>query len=557
MAQLKREKQQLRKANKDTSEALDKAQREKQQLIRARKQAFEALAKATKTKLCFKHQHPLNIFCNEPDCQDIICDECMLEKHDTHKTMGLFVKARELKEEMRKYWDAMDCEQEKFTKQIEKMQEMKSDISDTLSIALERIDEVKERLITDLENEAQVHKMEMLTFAEKEISRLNDTCIDLNERKHEIAKYVTEITKLMASSSGLHEIMSNNAQTKQLYRDIFTKIEANPMWPFSYSTMDFEASNVRLPYPTLGNMTKTTNTINHPGLGHGSWQDVDHAILHAEAGFQVASPVTAKIEKHWEVVGHLLTGSPTGKIYVGECGGTTIQAFDFFGNLLMKKFIPTGFIKGLACLHNNGRDMLVISAGEQIVLLDGISGELLDTLSIPSFTPNGPMCQDSASSVLVCGKMGMHWVLVQCVVEDETIKQTAKNITLPLPQVRSLTCIVRNTSRVIMAASDSDNSIVAIDWESGGNLGTISTENTDEESSPWGICTDEKKYLFVGCKNGDRVLISDLEQQGQIQGEINTSIYGEQADICCFPCYNKIIVAVKNWVYVFDLQYHQ
>ena len=312
--QLQQKIQQLLQLQGENQQLLITSNKQVEQLQEEKQELIKALNKALEIKPCLKHQLPVYIFCDEPDCQEIVCETCVFQKHVNHKTMTIADKITKVKEEIKPYKEVLDSGKAEFGEQITTMKDLKTEIQNT--------------------------------------------------KINEIIKFVTE--------NDLHQIMSNKVNMEKVYGKTMEQVQPN-----------------------------ATQAIS------------------------------------WEPDGCLVTLSSTGMVYTGESGGTKIQAFDLnqSGGQKMVNFVP-GSINGMVCYNSpDGRDVLVLGAGKDIFLVEGCTGIILHTLHVPGFkTHHSGIChdQDSANSVLVAGKMGERYMLLQCIIQGGKITLGNNHRTLPL-----------------------------------------------------------------------------------------------------------------------------
>ncbi len=540
--------QQLQRDNITLQGEKQKLQEEKQQLIadkelliEAMQELEEALVEALEVKPCLKHQLPLKMFCDEPDCQEILCETCVLLKHSSgHKTMQALDKIKELNEELKKYKDDLNNWKAKFSQKILNMNEIQHEIDTTISQQLHKLHKT---------NEIAVQESELWKFHQTQLLNSRDVLEDLSEKENSAENKITEITQLMAEND-LHKLMSNKRIIQNIYHETIETRRTIREWLSSYITVDLNPYTSDMDkYPSMGNTILTA-----------------YKRCKELAGMQMLDmlpTLNPKLEKTWEADGYLLTTSPSGMVYTGERGGTKIQAFDLSGNQKMVNFVP-GSLNAMAVISSpwDGRDILVLGSGKDISIAEGWSvesctGVILDTLSLRGFkTHHSGIFQYSANSVLVSGKQGEKCILLQCIIREGKIILGDKHFVLPRQDLHSLT-LVDMKKKVIFAICDDYKSVVSIDLEKEPLLAKITAFPTEAFFCPCSIGTDGERYLFTAVENGYRILVKDLVQD-KLEREIVTGTTGKSR-MSCIPNRNKLIVTISPTnhpfiqVYVWDL----
>ncbi len=519
--------------------------------------------------VCEMHAMQQTLFCDEPDCQELICHTCVLVKHKEHKLQEIPEKAEKIRAELRELKTKTSNEKEKYTKQLDKMNGIKEVVSEASSKAIDEVERTQNETIKELETqieevkkEAEKEKEKLKANGEKQLKELDLVRTGLEMRNTELQECENLISQFIDAEEGA-DVISNNEIAKQVFAQVFVGTDDNN-WMGSYEVMTFEAhSGARVQRKPLGKITTETKTIDSQVLdasaaanetASGAQQEAlvnqkalgvepmlsktkpfNYHDLNASLDALAEAPVEVKPEvsvpsemplgavsgdpssneapfpireitmtatevKSWGAIGHLLTTSPTGNIYVAY--GQKIQAFDVSGNKKAEVKV-TGNIHALACYHpNNGVDALIVAMLEKIELRLCIGDTIYvhDTLQIPGFFPYQGICQDSPHTVLIGGKIRGQSKVIQCVIRDENITLGQHQFNIPLSCINGLTpVVVDNNKYVIVTYCDSVmTAIVCVDFETGEVV--LEKNNAmykGKKVVPYGITTDSRGHLFL------------------------------------------------------------
>ncbi len=504
-------------------------------------------ASAQTGHICKQHDSKQTIFCNEKNCQVLLCPTCILVKHRYHKLIDIPDKADQIRDELRELKTKTIDQKDKFTKQIEKMNIIKEVVNTATSKALDQVDNARSKKLKELENamkevqkEAEKEKIKITQNQQKQLKDVELTSKDLKTKKEDLEEYIKLIAQFIEVDEAI-DVILNKDIINQIFKEISEKRDVEK-WIASYEIMSFDAKGGPvLQRKPLGKTSAKTNTIDYhdleASLGACGGASVEAEI---EAPAVRGMPITATQIKSWRAVGDLLSSSPNGKIYAANRGGGQIQAFGINGNKKMETN-ATRTIKGMTCLHADGQDNLVMAMDGKIELRDSVRGNLLDTLNIPGFNPNAGICQDSQDTVLIGGEIGGQPKALQCIIKNGKITQGHKQINIALPAIYGLTSLTHNNKKCVVATRSDCKSIVAVDFDTGAELWRKQNVlYNGQQVKPWGICTDGGSHLLLADWRAGRILV--LDTGGQIKRELVTNIPGDCYHVTFIRSLNKLAV---------------
>ncbi len=503
-------------------------------------------ASAQTSHICKQHASQQTIFCDEKNCQVLLCPTCIWVKHRDHKLIDIPDKADQIRDELRELKTKTIDQKDKFAKQIEKMHIIKEVVNTATSKALEEVDNARSKQLKELENamkevqkEAEKEKVKITQNQQKQLKDVELTSKDLKTKKENLEECIKLIAQFIEAEEAI-DVILNKDTIDQIFKEISEKKDVGK-WMESYEIMSFDAGGgPMLQRKPLGKTSTKRNTKNYHDL-EASLGVCGGACLEAEmeAPAVTGMPITATQVKSWGAAGHLLSSSPSGKIYIvgGHGGGRQIQAFDMNGHDIDMKMVTnaTNAIRGMTCHYAGGQDMLVIAMDEKIELRDGVNGNLLDTLNTPGFKPNRGICQDSLDTVLIGGEIGGQWKVIQCIIKDGKITQSNKKITVPLSFIDGLASLTHNNMKYVVATDYNRKSIVAVDFDTGAEL--------------WRLQYARYSGQQVTHYIAKRILVLDMD--GQIKREL---ISGQSCfRVTCIRSLNKLAVTFMNTDFKFDV----
>ena len=519
-------------------------------------------ASAQTGHLCKQHDSKQTIFCDEKTCQVLLCPTCILVKHKDHKLIDIPDKAGQIRDELRELKTKIIYQKDKFAKQIKKMHIIKEVVNTATSKALDEVDKARSKQLIELENamkevqkEAETEKLKITAIQQWQVKDVELTSADLKKKKEDLEECIKLIAQFIEAREAVNVILNKDI-IDQILKEISKKKDVGK-WMASYEIMSYDAEvGPVLQRKPIGKTSLKTNTIDYHDLEASLGGASLEAAMKAPAVRRM--PITATQVKSWATGGHLVSSSPSAKIYIPD-GGTQIQAFDMNGNKEKKrKTHVTSGIWGMTCHYADGQDTLVIAMEGKIELRDGVRGNLLDTLNIPGFNPYEGICQDSQDTVLIGGEIGGQQQAIQCMIKDRKIAKGNKQINIALPNIDGLTSIIHNNKKYVVATHSDSKSIVAVDFDTGAELWRIQdVMYNGKQVTPWGICTDGGSHLLLVDYDAMRILVLDME--GQIKRELVTNIPGSCFHVTCIRSLNKLAVTYHNAGYfnvrVYEMEY--
>ncbi len=515
-------------------------------------------ASAQTSHVCKQHASQQTIFCDEKNCQALLCPTCILVKHRDHKLIDIPDKVDQIRDGLRELKIKTIDQKNKFTKQIEKMHIIKEVVNTSASKALDEVDNAKSKQLKELENamkevqkEADIVKTKITQNQQKQLKDVELTSADLKKKKEDLEECIKLIAQFIEAREAI-DVILNKDIIGQIFKEISNKKDVGK-WMANYEIMSFHGEDGSvLQRKPLGKTSTKTNTIDYHDLAASLG-------VCKEASVVRGMPLTATKLKSWKVVGYPLSSSPSGKIYVSAYRSRQIQAFDINGNKKME-IDATKCIKGITSHHASGQDTLVISMEGMVELRDGATGNLLDRLHIQGFKPNVGICQDSQDTVLIGGEIGGQRKALQCIIKNGKITQGHKQINIDLPAIYGLTSLTHNNKKCMVATRSDCKSIVAVDFDTGAELWRKQNVLYDRQQvEPFGIYSDGGSHLLLADYNTRRILVLDME--GQIKRELITNIPGQWCyHVTCIRSLNKLAVTYftsdyEYYVGVCDVKY--
>ncbi len=544
--------------------------------------------------ICNTHKLPLVIFCEEKDCQKLICHTCVLFKHKDHTALEIPDKVMTIKEEIRQIKTAAEYALENNATHNEKLNKIQSRIWISATEALDKIQEEKKSLIDVIEEEAAEHSRKVLEMQENKVKHVEETLHEIAAKKAKLEEIKQISVKDM--SENINDLITMLHDVNKLYNDgLLSEKDTEKMIKHYESRncdvfADTNSSQNQEAEKALDIQKEEDNhsqVANREDVHNDSEQETGRDDIQNDAeqetinNYQTDSfppqrndlPVTMVTKVNsWKCERGNLSISHISRIYMASL--EEIYAFDLDGNLKMKKNVEHNLrgrksnysMPGMTCFNSNGRDMLLLAGvggNKSLQLRDGHSGDLLDELSIPGLIPRNAMCKDSPSSILVQGPVegrneNRHRKLMQFIIRNNKILHGCKELQINLEWINSVTLTRSNNKKIIVVtggyvkqhpngkacSNRTQRSIVAIDYNTGIPRWKITKPILNGRPfHPGKICTDEMGNLFVADDSFSRVVVIDM--QGKIQKEIcsyDDTHCSSIENIACIPDSKKLIV---------------
>ncbi len=511
------------------------------EMIREKQSATQADTRNTQPpaesagNVCEKHKMPLTVFCNEEDCQQLVCHTCLLVKHKDHNIMEIPEKVQELTEEMKSFKIQMDSGREEYAKEIKKLKDAEDEVSKTAKNALDKIAKRREKMLEVLEEAAEEETLKVFEIEHKELQHIRKSYKILEERKRRMKNCIKFLTEVIQGNNP-QEIGAKYTEIKQKYNETLADMEATKNMTHFYKTIQFHDDKAAVFLKSgFGNVYHIEHKVGYSHrreLEHGACASSrepgtsQHAAASCSQGSSVRNrvdmPLCAMLKNTWRTEGDRISCSRTGSIYTTSYFTGKLEAFNMHGSLKMANKLSTG-LKGLSCISYNGRYMLVLARNYALEMRCTSSGGLLGILSNPGFHLYNGICQDSPGTVLVSGMEEGQEKLVQYIIGNGQITRGNKEIPVTLGNCLGLTIITTHDQKIVVFTSLSEKSIKAVDFETGREIWEITRATFNgKDVEPYDVCTDGASHLFVSDSHAGRVLVVNIH--GQIEREICTDL---------------------------------
>ncbi len=316
---------------------------------------------STSPDVCERHKQPLAIFCNNPDCQVVVCQTCVLLKHKDHEVIEITEKYEELQEEIKDIEKNITKASEVYNTLTEKIHREKNTVSAKTSDALEKIEAAKGKLIARIEKEEEMLTKNAIEIQEKQLSSFEETLRVITAKSRRLEETRSLITEL-TSEINIQNAMAKQAAIEQIYKEGLSNRKEIEKWVKQYDIVIFEdGSKVIEVQNMLGNVATKQNEIKYPLMGAVCHPSADkepsqsdgnantNAILRQEAsstGVQNKKITAVKVAS-WRPRqrAYNVSCSPTGIIYTAS--DNKIQVFDMNGVLKIEVDVPDSEILGM------------------------------------------------------------------------------------------------------------------------------------------------------------------------------------------------------------------
>ncbi len=305
-----------------------------------------------------------------------------------------------------------------------------------------------------------------------------------------------------------------------------------------------------------GKLVTEKNMINMPGLATRKM------------------PVKGTLVKSWQTKGaqggYSVAGGIEGDIHVVTGDGYNLglhpyylETFDQEGN--RKKCIDIDIgqyygIRGLVSVHINDMDMIVLSAGYSVEIIQSHDGKLIDSLpSRHGFEPyyNAPnaICMTPDNKILVCSCNGK---VMEFEVRNMKIVQTEKTLYLRITDVRGLCHVTYDNRQLVIATSYRDQQITAVDYHTRDVV--WQQDNPVCEGipmTPMGITHDGEGNLFISDSKNRRICL--MTPDGEIHHSLlqNTNAF-DFWHLAWLPDQRRLVVKDREQgLYLYDISFDQ
>ena len=405
---------------------------------------------------CMKHKQPVTVYCDEPDCQVMLCPTCI---HRNHNIVDIREKAEEVRKQLEELRENSLELEDVIDEQIETSVEIKEKINATASKALDELEERRFMLQQQVNDSIEHFKAEVVQNQKKHVKEINEVIERAKKRRAGIEEF-HQLTDQYMDQENLNDVVENSKIIIENYNKsvVTNKLECTTstyeLTSFSPETHDNFNEQV------IGKLIKTVEHIHMPG--HIAERMPQEGILNTS----------------WPVNGHTVTCGPTGDIYavITENNVHYLKAFDLQGNVKMCIDLGLGIweVRGLAYAMIEEMSTIVLTTYNAIQIRHSQNGQLIDSLPIKWFEPSfNAICITSTDSILVCDdSYSAPSKIVEFQVNSIKIMETKKCLKIPLSYVRGLCQVLHDYTELVIASS-TNQAIVAIDYHSGDVLWRI------------------------------------------------------------------------------------
>ena len=514
----------------------------------------EDLLKMKKTHQCLKHFLPLNIFCDNEDCQVQICPTCAAVKHNGHKLVDIEDKANQFKvnmantkEEARGISLALGSHLDQLNIGVEKINKSTSENLDAVDKTREELHKKIQELYRKVQAETEEHKMTLLQNQKKELAKLNKAKEEALHSKTLFDGLYMDVEKSMTLSN--NEIV----QINETLENSFLQLKINEVLGKKY---DAEANIILHDKPQSITQLKLEDT--------GKLRTEPLAIkplnIVKAIRKQVLIPETKllrTIDTELEKWGHTkMCVSKDGRVVVSENIKKEIwlKCFNTNGDHLWQVQMgkADNDVRGLASSPNNEHFFVTMNRGiEMRNLSDGHKICERDTY----FTCTHLFCTvdnvllvvntDSTPRKLV--KFEVKCEPVACLEAFDGLVETNLN------SVFGYTMLNNKNKQLLIVTSWQQNIIKAIDYLTGNTEWIITGEYEGKKIVPHGICCDDIGHLYIADGANNRVLL--VSPQGNIRRKLIDS--PNKTVWIGFTEANRLVMNVKSHRSMIALQVYQ
>ncbi len=165
--------------------------------------------------VCKQHDTKQTVFCDEENCQVLLCPTCILVKHMGHKLVDIPDKAEQVRDELRKLKINTINKKDNFTRLLERMHTIKEVVNTSASKALTELDKAKSKALQELENamnevkrEAETEKVKITKNQQMQLKEVEIAIVDLKEKRAEIEECVKLIMQFIEAEDAIDVILN-------------------------------------------------------------------------------------------------------------------------------------------------------------------------------------------------------------------------------------------------------------------------------------------------------------------------------------------------------------
>ena len=494
---------------------------------------------------CFKHGERLIVYCDEKECQIMLCTACIVTKHRNHNVIDIPEKAEEMRKRLAKFNEENQGAKNVFNEQIKLLREVMHDINTTASKALDELDDTRDFLYQQVKEGIEKYKSKVIEKQQNQLMEVKEA-IDSIEKRRARVEQCCQLTGQVVNNDNPNDVIHNSQFIISNFKDA-VKLSKHDKTRTFYETMSFlPKKHDNFQDQILGQLDTTVNKINMPNL--------------STRGI----PLRGTLVKSWNVGGgYTVASDGEGEIYAGsyENGSYYLKSFDIDGNVKMSVDLASeGHLIGVTHTYTNGHSILALSTGDNsIQIRHSNNGQLIDS-QVLGFRPGlNVICVTPDNNILVgTYPGGSSSQVIEFQVRNMKLVKTQKSFNIPYSYIRGVCHVTHDKRQLVIATSDNDKSVVAVDYHTGEVVWKI--ENPTFEGAiiePMGITSDVDGHLFISDWTHKRVCI--MTQDGKVH---HTLLKNENAEGFYHQAWiqgqQKVVVRDYNQTLnVYDVTYEQ
>ena len=493
---------------------------------------------------CDKHRQPLTVYCDEKECQVMVCPSCIVTKHRNHNCIDIPEKAEEIKKHLAELRENSQDIKDVFHEQITTLTGVMEKINMTASTTLDNLDDTRDFLYQQVKEGIEAYKAQVIQTQQKNLKEVREAIHDIEKRRAGIEQCYQLTDQFINHDNPTEVIQSSeliisnyNDAVKQNEREkCITSFEMASFLPKKYNNFKDEF---------LGPLVTNTENIQMPGVLAGRM------------------PIQGTLVRSWGVNGHTVTIGQRGEIYVcaKENDSWYLKLYDLDGNVKMSVdlVIPKSQeVRNMACTKINGVSMLVLTANKSIQIRHSHNGQLIDSLTFSTFAPSfNALCMTPNNTILMANHSGVApCKVIECEVKNMKIVGTKRVFNLDVQWIHGLCSITHEGRQLVIATSFGSKAVVAIDYHTGETVWTIDQPSCDGTAiTPMGITSDGEGHLLISDHDNKRVLL--MTHDGKIHRTLlqnkHAALFWHQGWI---PQQRKLVVRDQmRRLYVYDMKY--
>ncbi len=215
---------------------------------------------------CKEHKLPLIMFCDNAACQQLICQRCFFLKHRNHEIKDLPEKQGELEKQLDEMIKLAQDAMTKYTTQIEKCNDVINEINKVAEVALEKIEETKNKMIGNVVQQTAELMVQVREQQQREIKTMNETLNLVEGKKAKVVKILMPIGQAKTKSN-IQDMVENQSVMEQLYEESLWTDEDTKKCSQHYQTCNFVANNaIMSEMQPVGKVTYKVSKLDCSGI---------------------------------------------------------------------------------------------------------------------------------------------------------------------------------------------------------------------------------------------------------------------------------------------------